>query len=58
MITIAHENEELVIRVRKNMFKGMAVFQGDDHIYVHPDDIKLFVAAVRAVATDILGEEV
>lgn len=58
MITIAHESEELVIRVRKGMFGGLTVDQWDDHIYVDPEDIKLFVAAVRAVATDILGEEV
>lgn len=58
MITIEHENGALAIKVSTAFFGGIHVRQGDDLIYVNPDDIKLFVAAVRAVATDILGEEV
>jgi hypothetical protein len=58
MITIVNKNDELVIKVHKGMFGGLSVDQGDDLIYVDPDNIKLFVAAVRAVATDMLGEEV
>lgn len=55
---ISHESEELVIRVREGLVGGMTVFQGDDHIYVDPEDIKKFVVAVRMVASHILGEEV
>jgi len=58
MITVEHKSEEMVIRVHKGMFGGLTVSQGDDLIYVDPDKIKLFVAAVRAVASDMLGEEV
>lgn len=58
MITIEHENKELEIKVYKNMSDGLTVDQGDDLIYVDTDNIKLLLAAVRAVATDILGEEV
>lgn len=58
MITIEHKSGEMVIRVDEAAIGGIWVYQGDDTIYVDPDDIKLFVAAVRAVATDILGEEV
>jgi len=58
MITIEHENKALVIEVKESLVDGLAVEQGDDLIYVKRDNIKLFVAAVRAVATDMLGEEV
>lgn len=58
MITIEHANKELVIEVKESLVDGLAVQQGDDLIYVKRDNIKLFVAAVRAVATDMLGEEV
>jgi hypothetical protein len=58
MITIEHANKELVIEVKESLVDGLAVQQGDDLIYVKRDNIKLFVAAVRAVATDMLKEEV
>ncbi len=58
MIKIENANESLVISVQENEFGDLDVVQGDDLIYVYREDIKLFVAAVRAVATDMLGEEV
>lgn len=59
MITIEHEKEDLKITVYKGMFGGgLMVDQGNDLIYVNPNSIKMFVAAVRAVASEMLGEEV
>lgn len=58
MITVPHENGELAIKVKESIVDGLAVEQGDDLIYVKRDNIKLFVAAVRAVASDMLKEEV
>lgn len=55
---IDHSNEKMVITVEESALGGLAIHQGDDMIYVHTDNIKLFVAAVRAVASDMLGEEV
>lgn len=58
MITIEHAHETLVIEVKESLVGGLAVQQGDDLIYVKSDNIKLFVAAVRSVASAMLGEEV
>jgi hypothetical protein len=56
MITVENENAGLVIKVSKSDFGGLTVDQGDDMIYVHPDDIELFVAVVRVVASEIRCE--
>lgn len=57
-VKIDHSNEKMVITVEESALGGLAIHQGDDMIYVHTDNIKLFVAAVQAVASDMLGEEV
>lgn len=55
---IDHSNEVLAITVKSNIFDGINIVQGDDLIYIGEEKIRGFVAAVRAVASDILGEEV
>jgi hypothetical protein len=58
MIRIESKNDEMVIIVYKGKFGDLEIRQGDDLIYIHQDNVRLMVAAVRAVATDMLGEEV
>lgn len=57
-VTIDHNNDQLVATVKINIFGGINVVQGDDLIYISEDNVREFVAAVRAVASHILGEEV
>lgn len=57
-VKIDHGNEEFVITVKGSIFGGINVKQGDDLIYIGKEKIRGFVAAVRAVASDTLGEEV
>lgn len=67
-VKIDHSNEKMVITVKDSIFGEIEVSRGDDRIYIvqGSDDLifieenrlREFVAAVRAVASDLLGEEV
>lgn len=57
-VKVDHPKEQLVTTVKKGAFNGINVVQGDDLIYIDEDRVRKFVAAVRAVASDFLGEEV
>ena len=57
-VKVDHTSEQLVTTVKKGAFNGISVVQGDDLIYIDEDSVRKFVAAVRAVASYLLGEEV
>lgn len=57
-IKIADTNTLMEICIERSRFDGINIFQGDDHVYITFDMIRLFVSAINVVAKDILGEAV
>lgn len=57
-VKLEHDNKELEITVKGNVFGGINIVQGDDLIYIVEGRFKEFAAAIRAVASDMMGEEV
>ncbi len=58
-VKIKNTGDQLVTMVKIDMFGEINIVQGsDDLIFIEENRLREFVAAVRAVASHILGEEV
>ena len=58
-VKIKNADDQLVTTVKIDMFGEINIVQGgDDLIYIEESRLREFVAAVRSVASHILGEEV